>query len=410
MYSKLQSRSQLAIVLIISPLVFSFAFALDIYAPSIPAIKAYFHENQDIIQLTISAFLLITGIGQLFIGPFCDYLGRKKIVLLSVTLFLLGSVWCGFSFHVYILILGRIIQAIGACGMMVAAFAMVRDLFSETECAKIYSYLNSTIALSPLIAPLLGGYLTYWFNWRAPFFCLALIAFITLISSIKNIDETLLPENRRVLTKKFLRDYFHVANSSAFLTYTLCASIGFAGFLTFFSSSAYIIIVLLNIPEEHFGFYFALIGVVFFCGSILSAYSAKKIGTYSTVFLGSILMMAAGILMLLWYFYMGLSISGFMGPMLVMGIGGAFLMGAGAGGAISPFPEMAGTAAALFGSIQFVFAFIVSQVVLLWQVESTIPLALTLTILGSVACIMLIIKSATISMNKINTQRIDNPS
>ena len=89
--------------------------------------------------------------------------------------------------------------------------------------------------------------------------------------------------------------------------------------------------------------------------------------------------------MLLGYQKFGLNIFTFIGPMVIMSIGGAFLMGGGAGGAISPFPEMAGTASALFGSMQFVFAFVISQIVMQWQVKSSLPLGYTLTILGLVA-------------------------
>ena len=94
--------------------------------------------------------------------------------------------------------------------------------------------------------------------------------------------------------------------------------------------------------------------------------------------------------MFFWYKTFGLTMGGFMGPMMIMGVGGAFMMGAGAGGAISPFPEMAGTASALFGCAQFVFGFAVSQVVLEWPVTSTLPLAYTLGIFGLVGFLVII--------------------
>lgn len=391
MFKPLSSRSLLGVILILAPQIFTFAVALDIYAPSIPAIRAQFNVNQDIVQLTISTFLLMTGLGQLLLGPLADQMGRRKIALTGILIFILGSVVCIFAFHINVLIFGRTIQALGACGMMVSAFAIVRDLFSGDDCARVYSFLNSTIALSPLLAPLAGGYLEYWINWRASFAVLAIMGVVIFISTYMNVNETLSPQNRRNIQKQLFFDYWFVFKNPIFLIYTFCAATGFAGFLTFFSSSAYIIIVLLKIPEQHFGFYFATIGIVFFIGSLISGYSSKHLGTHKTVFLGSILMALSGLLMLFWYFYFGLSIFAFMGPMMIMGIGGAFLMGAGAGGAIEPFPEMAGTAAALFGSSQFVFAFFVSQIVLFWKVNSTEPLGLTLMILGGVLFIILMI-------------------
>jgi DHA1 family bicyclomycin/chloramphenicol resistance-like MFS transporter len=280
------------------------------------------------------------------------------------------------------LILGRIIEAFGACGMLVGSFAIVRDVFSEEQCAHVYSFLNSTISLSPLLAPLVGGYLAYFFNWRATFVFLALVAAVIFLLAKKNINETLDPKNKRNLRKEFFMDYLKLFKNSQFCAYTFCSSSGLACFLTFFSSSSYIIINLLKIPEQHFGFYFATIGISFFLSSLFCGYITKFLGVYKTVLIGGFLMFISGLSMWFWYQTFGLSAFGFMGPMMIMSLGGAFVMGAGAGGAIAPFPEMAGTASALFGCMQFVFAFLVSQLVLYWQVKSTLPLSYTLMALG----------------------------
>ena len=378
----LSSRTLFGTLLILSPLIFAFALGLDIYVPSIPVIRVYLGVDAGAMQLTVSLYLLVTGIVQLILGPVSDQIGRRKVALFSIVLLALGSVICAAASDIVVLILGRIVQAFGACGMMVTCFAIVRDLFSDDDCARVYSFLNSAIALSPLLAPLAGGYLAYWFNWRAAFIFLAVIAVIIFISTKIFINETLAPENKRNLEKEFLLDYRHVLKSRSFLIYTFCACAAFSGFLTFFSSSSYIIINLLHVPLEHFGFYFGTIGLVFFFASLLSGYTAKHVGIYKTALMGGFLMCLAGIVMFVWYHYLGLSMSGFMWPMMIMGVGGAFLMGAGAGGAISPFPEMAGTASALFGCLQFVSGFLISQIVLELGVESTLPLSSTLGILG----------------------------
>lgn len=386
----LESRNILKVILILAPQILAFALAFDIYAPSIPAIQKVFSASQFTMQLTVSAFVLTAGFGQLIFGPVSDQVGRRKVLLISILLYIIGSTLCVLAPNIVFLIFARIVQAFGACGMMVTLFAIVRDLYSGDECARIYSFLNSTVALSPLLAPLIGGYLAYWINWRAGFAFLTLIAGLIFISAKININETLAEKNRRNLKKELWIDYVQVLKNKTFLIYTFCAAAGFAGFLTFFSSSSYIIIDLLKIPEQHFGFYFASIGVVFFIGSLISGYSAKQIGTYRSVIFGSILMMLSGIVMFYWYLNFGLSISAFMIPMMLMGIGGAFTMGAGAGGAISPFPEMAGTASALFGCLEFIFAFFVSQIVMEWKVQSTLPLAYTLSILGLLSLIVMI--------------------
>ena len=348
------SRKTLPTVLLLAPFIFTFAFGLDVYLPSIPSIHSYFHASPFLVQLTISLFLLITGVGQLLVGPLSDHFGRRWIVIGGTLMFMLGSLLAIVSPNISVFILARCLEGVGACSMMVATFAIVRDLYAGDEAAKIYSFLNSAIALSPLIAPIIGGYLAKWYGWRSGFAFLAAMALLIAINSFFKLKETLAPTNRVKVSKDIFVNYLIVLKSRQFKMYAFCASAGFACFLTFFSVSSYIIISLLGVPKQHFGFYFALIGVVFFCGSMFSGFCAKQIGAYKTVFFGTMLVVLAGLVMLSWYLIFGLSILGFMGPMVFMGIGGAMLMGAGAGGAIEPFPQMAGAASAVFGFCQFV--------------------------------------------------------
>jgi len=386
----MQQKNIIPAVLLLAPFILGFALALDIYVPSIPDIRVYFGTSPWVVQLTVSAFILTTGIGQLIVGPLTDAYGRRKIIITTSAIYCIGSIISTISPNITTLILARMAQGFGACGMMVTCFAIVRDLFSGKESARIYSFLNSTIALSPLIAPSIGGYLALYYGWRMTFAFLALIAFFITLLAIFKIKESL-PQKRRVtFSKDFLVNYRHILKSNVFIMYLFCDCAGFAGFLTFFSVSPYIIIELLGIPEQHFGVYFAAIGLVFFIGSLISGFLAKQIGTYKTVLVGTVLMTLAGIVMLLWHLVFGLSILGFMGPMMIMGIGGALLMGAGAGGALSPFPEMAGAASALFGACQFAFGFFISTMVLKWQVTSTVPLAITMLTLGFIAFVLCI--------------------
>ncbi len=111
----MRSNKVLSTTLFLSPFVFSFAFAMDIYIPAIPTMKEVLHTSQENIQLTLSLFMFMTGLGQLVMGPITDQIGRRSLALLSVALFIVGSGLCALSNTIELLIFARMIQAFGGC-------------------------------------------------------------------------------------------------------------------------------------------------------------------------------------------------------------------------------------------------------------------------------------------------------
>lgn len=385
----MHTKKFFAVIGILAPLVSTFAIALDIYVPAVPHLISLLNTNATTLQLTLSLFMLSVGIGQLFFGPLADHFGRRKIALASILTFTLGSFLCGLSPNVYYLIAFRVIQAIGAAGMMVTAFAVSRDVFSGVSSGKSFSYLNASISVSPLFAPVVGGYLIYWIGWRSTFFFMTLFGLICFLQIAFRLQETR-PEKVHFNWGIFKR-YLEIFCTLEFFIYTFCAASALAGFFTFFSVSPYIIINLLHVKVQHFGYYFAILGVVFFVGSVFGAKVIPKIGIFKTVFTGSISVILGGVIMYSWYKVFGLSMSGFLVPMIIMGLGGALMMGASTGGALEPFGKKAGSAAALLGATQFILAFVVGTTTLKWKVVSTIPLSVVFMVLGCICFCLLIV-------------------
>lgn len=380
----------LSIVILLAPFVFSFAFALDVYIPAVPQMKELLHTTQANIQLTLSIFMFMTGIGQLVFGPAADQFGRRKIAITSVVFFTVGSLLCAVANSIGILLIARVIQSLGGCGMLVVAFAIVRDLFSGNESAKVYSFLNCGLGMSPLFAPIIGSYLVSWFNWRAGFVFLAVMGMAILVVSIVNIKETLPVEKRVKVDKGIFLRYLEILTNSTFITYAFCATAGLTIFFVFFSSSPYIIMNLLHAPVEDFGYYFFIIGFMFFLGSFLSGKIAGIIGSFKAVLLGSSLMLLAGLSLWVWYQISGVSTYQYLVPCMLAGIGGAIMMGAGLAGAMEPFPEVAGSAAALAGCLEFLCSALVGTYVMHWIVQSTMPLAITMTSFSLLALIAIV--------------------
>ena len=369
-------------ITILLPLAFAVAIAMDIYIPSVPELVNVFNSSPATIQLTLSLFLIFFGIGQLILGPLSDQFGRRRVALLSTVAYIASSFLCATAHTVTALIIFRIFEAISACGMAVSANAIIRDVYSERDSGRMYSYLNGAIAMSPLFAPLIGGYLDIYFGWRSSFLTLAVFGVIAVFIILTQIHETHEKHKRLRMNKTVFTRYLEIFKHRDFRFFVFSGASGMSCLFTFFSISPYLLINDLGVPRQHFGFYFAVMGLLFFIGSIVAGKLVMKIGLRNNVLIGAICCFGGALFMMGWYFSEGLSLASFIVPMIPISLGAAFLIGAGAGGAMEPFGEMAGTAAAMFGTTQFLFASLVGTTVMLFPAKSTIPLAGAAGVLG----------------------------
>jgi MFS transporter, DHA1 family, chloramphenicol/florfenicol resistance protein len=380
------------LVFTLTPFVFSFAFGLDIYIPIVPQMAHLFATSQAMIQLTLSLFLFTTGVGQLFIGPLADQFGRKKIFFVSSLLFALGSLICASSTHITWLIAGRFISSLGACGMLVTSFALVRDLYTKEESAKMYSFLNGAIGISPTFAPILGGYLSVYFGWQAVFLFLTLIGLLALFTTALFVEETLPQENRVKFDRGIFHRYWNIVRTRQFFIFATLAGLAEGVFFCFFSISPFIIIDLHGIPTHEFGYYFAVFGLVISLGGVASGKTVERIGISSTIGLGIFLMLLGGLSMIGWHLWADPSLKGFLIPMVIACTGAIFVVGGSASAALEPFPTIAGTASAAFGAFEFGISALIGSCLMLFPTDSTIPYGISIVMTGILAWCLFIIR------------------
>lgn len=383
-------------VISLAPMVMALALAMDIYVPAVPELAKLFNVSAGEMQLTLNLFMFTSGIIQLIIGPLSDQWGRRTVSFIAIAFFAVGSLCCALSQNAPQLITFRVVQAIGAIGMGVVAFAIVRDRFHGQSSAETYSYLNGIISFSPMFAPFIGSHLDVFWGWQTTFLSLLLIAAWAALSIYFWVPESLPEEKRIPVTMNLWREYKEIFSNKIFFFYNLSTAIGLSYLFIFCSISPYIIIRLLHLPELHYGYYFAFMGVSFFLGSILSAYLVGKIGIYRTVFFGFIVSLIGGLTMAIWYYLTGLTIHNFIWPMLLIGIGGTFGLGAGGGGAMEPFGDKAGAAAALGGSIRFLFSGLIGAITITKNVSSTLPLSLSAVAFSIIGIIFFVIYRKTL--------------
>ena len=308
----MKKRITLPITLLaLAPLMMALPFAMDIYVPAVPRISALFHISDAVMQLTLNLFMLVSGIMQLVIGPLSDAYGRRSVTLLSIVIFSIGCLTCAASTSITQLILGRFIEAVGACGMMVLGFAIARDLYADTKLAKVYSILNGLIAFSPMFAPFIGSFLDIHFGWPMTFESLLVFSILAVLLYFPLLPETCLPAQRQPITRRIFINYSKIFLTPIFFFYSLAASIGLSYLFIFCATSPVILIKLLHIPEADFGYYFCFMGLSFFIGSIVSVLVVGWLKIYRTVMLGFMITLIGGISMAVWYYNTGLTLNNF---------------------------------------------------------------------------------------------------
>jgi DHA1 family florfenicol/chloramphenicol resistance protein-like MFS transporter len=384
----MSNKQQLSLLAVLALYVLSFAFAFDIYVPVITEVTAELHTTPFMVQMTLSLFLVTVTIADFILGPISDQLGRVRMITISVILFILGALGCALAQNITMLIIARIVCALGASGLLMTPFAILRDLFSGNESGKMFSWLNTAIGISPTFAPIIGSYLGFWLGWRSVFFFLVVMGVIISLMTPFVLKETLPIEKRKKIDKYIFRRYWLIMTNAIFIRNALCAGLGMGIFFSFFSSSPFILIGLLHVSVKLFGWYFAAFGVTLIVGSYFSGYFIGRFSTHAAVKLALAFILLGGCTMLLVQYTLGLSILGFLATMVITCFGAIIILSACASQALEPFGEIAGTAAACMQGVQFLVAAIMGSILLHFPVNSSTSYAIAVLIAGTICCWM----------------------
>ena len=167
--------------------------SIDMYLPALPVIAVDLRGTAGDIQLTLSAFMVAFGAGQIFYGPAGDRFGRRPVILGGLLIYVLTSIGCAFAGEAMHLILLRFLQGLAACGGVVLARTMVRDLAERDQAARAMSLMMACTSIAPMLAPLIGGQILWFMGWRAVFWTLAGIGVLAFIAAYLRLPETLRP-------------------------------------------------------------------------------------------------------------------------------------------------------------------------------------------------------------------------
>jgi DHA1 family bicyclomycin/chloramphenicol resistance-like MFS transporter len=272
-----QSKNQFYLILILGLLTAIGPLSIDMYLPAFPSIAKGLHTSVSTVMLSLSSFFVGISFGQLLYGPLLERFGRKTPLYFGLTLYAISSLACATAMSVETLIAFRFFQALGGCVGMVASRAMVRDLFEVKDNAKVFSTLMLVVAVSPIIAPTLGGFIAANFGWRYIFWILIMvIAFI--IAGIY----FLLPESKKpdphfsLKPQAILSSFATIIKNPQFGVYTFTGAVAYAGLYAYISGSPYVFMEVFKVTEQHYGWIFAIVAAGLIGASQLNSVLLKK--------------------------------------------------------------------------------------------------------------------------------------
>lgn len=269
-------------------------FSIDTYLPAFPYIEAALGTDAIAVQQTLTAYMVAFAVMILWQGALSDAYGRRKIILISLALFAIGSIGCATAGSIESLWIFRVLQGLSAGAGIVVGRAIVRDLYADAEAARLLALVTMIFSIAPAIAPMIGGWIVKHADWRIIFFTLSIYSVLMLWYCHKNLPETLLPDKRTSFRPKFLFDsYNQIFRSLAFQLKAGALSFNFAGMFLYVAAAPVFITRHLGLGPDQFAWQFVPAVAGIFLGALMVNRLAGKVPISRLMFFGYFLLIGA---------------------------------------------------------------------------------------------------------------------
>lgn len=324
------------------------ALSMNIFLPALPSMAAFFQTDYAVVQLAISAYLGVTALLQIIIGPLSDRYGRRPVLLWGIGIFVLATVGCIFSTSIEMLLVFRLLQA-GVASGIVLSRAIVRDMVPPEKAASMIGYVTMGMSVVPMIGPALGGVLNGIFGWQASFVMLALLGLAVLAIVWMDLGET--NSQKSTSFSAQFRAYPDLIRARRFWGYSLTAGFASGTFFAFLGGAPFVSTTILGLNSTEMGGYFALVALGYMFGNFLSGRFSQRAGMNRMMMIGG-LVSALGAGLSLFLFEIGvLHPLSLFGPMMFVGVGNGLTLPSANAGIVSVRPQLAGSASGLGGAI-----------------------------------------------------------
>lgn len=372
-------------------LIYSFSgnVSNDIYMPSMPLLSQVFHTTDRLVQLSLTAWFLGDTLPQLLFGPIADRFGRRNLLFFGGLTFLLATLGCALSNHIALMLFFRFLQGVGVCSLMIISFIVIHELFTDKLCVRWLALLSICNSVAPLLGPLVGGYIFLYHGWRANFILVFILAFIGLAGLWYKMPESQPEKNKDALKLNFLcKNYGALLKNAYFLRHLLAYGLFFGGIIAYLSGAPFVIIQTLKIPAQYFGLTQLAIFAGYMATSSIIGKIARQEYTQTIILLSACSIVLASILMVFCAIYFPLSLSCFLGTMILYCAGFGFASSLLVQETLQAGEDKPGFSAALLGFSMSGFSCLGSFLVSLFYNGGILSLA---AIILSLSCLALCI-------------------
>ncbi|MDO6963212.1 multidrug effflux MFS transporter [Rhizobium alvei] len=324
------------------------ALNLNILLPSLNEIARAFAVPYSYVQLMLSAYMALTGALQLVIGPLSDRYGRRPVLLISLSIFLVATLVCIYAPTIGVLLAARMVQATVIAGLVLSR-AIVRDMVPLDQAASMLGYVTMGMTLVPMVSPAIGGYFANSFGWQANF-AITLIfgGFVYLVCLLTLAETNKAPADS--FTEQF-RAWPQLLRSRRFWGFSFTATFGSGVFFSYLGGAPFVGSEILGMSPSELGYQFAYVGLGYMVGNFISGRYSTRLGAVNLMNAGAIVS-ASGAIVPMLLFWAGWQVpTAFFAPMLLVGLGNGMTLPSANAGMVSVAPHLAGAASGLGGAM-----------------------------------------------------------
>ena len=346
---KLQSRAipgTVALAAMLAALSMLGPFSIDAYLPAFPNIQAELRATPIEVQQTLTAYMLAFAGMVLWHGALSDAFGRRNVILCALVVFIVGTFGCAASHSVHYLWVFRVMQGVSAGAGVVVGRAIIRDLFADAEAARLLSLVTMIFTIAPAIAPILGGWVVTFFDWRAIFLGLLVYAVALFIYCYKRLPETLPVEKRQPFNPRFLwSSYSAIFSSPLFHMKAGISALNFAGLFLYITAAPVMLPVHMGLGPSQFGWLFIPSVSGIFLGALAANRIAGKVTFVRQIGVGFCALLGAAVVNVLYHSFFPPALPWTFVPLFFYSFGMSIIAPGATLLALDLFPHIRGTVA-----------------------------------------------------------------